>query len=271
MEYKSVSTHLLLERGNGLHRLRYRPLIWVSLVLLALCLWCVASFSVTGSTRQNFLNTVASCCGVLFTLLAIRYALPFIPTKRERIGWIAFGVAVVLAVLGDVLMLLAFYTAGSQHAFPSWGDVCFLLAYVPLWAGLLLQPSLQTRNIYGRLVLLLELLISISGLLTLFWGLSWGPTILKAVEMGALAKALSVCYPILDGTTLICVTILLFGIYHHALRPVRLVLAVAALFLTLYSGVFSYAIYRHLLSVGWLEILLASPQDYAGYRCAHCG
>lgn len=230
------------------------PRPWHLILAATLCvtiiLECLAYFAAPGSFPRLVLTPAAVVVAVVFSLVAVAWSCRYFPTARERKGWLLMSAALMMMSLGDCLWTYYVLVQHRLNPFPSWADLLYVLAYIPLWMGLLVQPGTRPRDLFSRLSTLLEMLITILTALILIWVLSIGPALEATDHMGPLAKALAVMYPVLSAATLLCVINLIFHRAFPVMRLPRLVLLAGTVVLCLEQMVYSYQQYHRNYQAG---------------------
>jgi len=177
--------------------------------------------------------------------------------RRERLSWTLIGCGYVAWTIGEAFW--RYYTALGQNPFPSLADFGFAIFFLPIFAGLLLQPS--SRSSQKRVFLILDSLIVMGAMLSIAWFLLLGP-LAQTPAQSLLAKFLGLYYPITDIALLSCLVFLLLRgssqLYRTPAR--RISLLMLGLGLCLYSaGDFAFNVLQNLglyvdgtwLDLGW--------------------
>ena len=125
-------------------------------------------------------------------------------TGYEQTSWLLIGCAIIMWGLGDSFW--RYYVSIGQTPFPSIADVGYSLFPLLAFLGLLLQPPSTNRS--GRLVLLMDSLISMGSIFAIAWYLLLG-SLAQAPGEATLAKFLGIYYPTTDMALLSCVVFLL--------------------------------------------------------------
>jgi peptidoglycan/LPS O-acetylase OafA/YrhL len=136
-----------------------------------------------------------------------------------RLAPILLGMGILSYVLGQ--MFFAFYDLVLHQVppYPSIADIGYLMEYPFFLLGILLLPA-RPIPVASRTRIALDGLMVMTAALTFSWYLVLGPVIQQGSET-AVAKAVSVAYPLADIVLISCLLIL-------ALRPGERALRVAA-------------------------------------------
>jgi diguanylate cyclase (GGDEF)-like protein len=169
-----------------------------------------------------------------YALLAINYAQRHITVSRERLGWTAIGLFLILHATGNIIWIAMRWHTKSALPIPSWVDFPYLLAMIPLWFGLNAQPILHARERFSRIALALEILITLAAVLSLFWHFNVGPVLEFTYQIQSLPRTVTIAYPTADLVTLFLALMLLFCTPFSLVSWVpRLLLCLAALLIAL--------------------------------------
>ncbi|MHB0938934.1 MAG: GGDEF domain-containing protein [Armatimonadota bacterium] len=160
--------------------------------------------------QPALLNPLAAGIGFLAPLLALYWIITSmlaVENWRDRLSWSFIGVSV-----------LAFSTYWfTTHAVgrPLYGspaaDVLFLSSFVFLWAGMLVRRGQFPSELLGRLIMLLDILISVGAAIAITLQLPFS-TLTFVPEYAPLLKLNGLAYPLLALGTLICINLLLLRI-----------------------------------------------------------
>ncbi len=144
------------------------------------------------------------------------------PEPARRVTLSLLGLAVLSAVLGDAIWSYNLTVLRRAMPFPSWADACYLSQYPLLLLGILrlptrrLPPALRWRVV-------LDSLVTLTALVTLFWYFVLGPTVLRGT--GSLFdKSLAAAFPLGDLMLLVSLLLVMAQRRDSVPRP-----AVAAL------------------------------------------
>lgn len=142
---------------------------------------------------------------------------------RERLAWTLVGCGLISWGIGESFW--RYYILTNQSPFPSYADFGYSGLPPLLLVGMLLQPS--SRSGRGRMLILLDSLISMGALLAIGWYLLLGDLALHSTVENPLAKFLGLYYPTTDVALLSCVAILLLRgqgrLYQAMARRISLV------------------------------------------------
>lgn len=135
----------------------------------------------------------------------------FAALRREaQVGRRLAAACLGLGVLGFGVgqTIWSWYEIVLRHdcPFPSWSDAGYLSAYPFLLAGILLMPRKRLPPaLRGRV--LLDSLMTLTGLLTFSWYFVLGPTLMQGGET-LLGKVIGLAYPVSDIVLLFCLLVL---------------------------------------------------------------
>jgi hypothetical protein len=142
---------------------------------------------------------------------------------RERLAWTLVGCGLISWGIGESFW--RYYILTQQSPFPSYADFGYSGLPPLLFAGMLLQPSSNAGR--GRVLILLDSLISMGALLAIGWYLLLGNLALHSTVEDPLAKFLGLYYPTTDVALLSCTAILLLRgqgrLYQATARRISLV------------------------------------------------
>jgi hypothetical protein len=124
---------------------------------------------------------------------------------REQLGWMLIGWGAVMWGIGECFWRY-YVLVLHLSPFPSLADVGYSSLPILVFAGLLLQPSLNKEN--NRLFIILDSLIAMGSLLAIGWALLLG-SLATASNEDLLAKTLGLYYPTSDIALLSFVIFLL--------------------------------------------------------------
>ena len=171
--------------------------------------------------------------------------------------WRLFAIAQTLFCLGDMYTYIYPEVIGHDLPFPSIGDGIYLAQYPLLMLGVIL--IVRRRNPHGDRAGVIDALILTVGIGLLSWVFLMAPYVDDAT-LGALAKIVSVAYPIGDVLLVAAVVRLLFDGGRRPASFFLLVSATATLFAT--DAAYGYALlngtFHHQLiyDVGWIGFYL---------------
>lgn len=123
---------------------------------------------------------------------------------RERLAWTLIGVGCVMWGIGECFW--RYYLAQGLNPFPSIADIGYSSLPPLVFLGLIFQPSSGMGR--GRVLVLLDSLISMGAILAIAWFLLLG-TLAQTPFLQDLGKFLSLWYPTSDIALLSCVVFLL--------------------------------------------------------------
>jgi hypothetical protein len=195
---------------------------------------------------------------VLFSCLSGSSAVAIlVGVRRNRPAhpwpWRFFALGQGLFFLGDVYTYLYPVMIGHDVPFPSLGDGVYLLIYPMLMAGVLLV--VRGRNPQGDRAGVIDALIITVGIGLLSWVFLMAPYVHDAT-LSALAKGVSIAYPLGDVLVLAAVLRLVFDGGRRQRSFYLLVAAVAVLFVT--DATYGYALlqgtfdHQLIYDLGWL-------------------
>jgi diguanylate cyclase (GGDEF)-like protein/PAS domain S-box-containing protein len=167
--------------------------------------------------------------------------------------WLFLALAQTLFFLGDMYSYMYPQVTGHELPFPSIGDAIYLSQYPLLMLGMLL--IVRQRNPHGDRAGVLDALIITIGIGVLSWIFLMAPYV-DDTALGALAKSVSVAYPIGDVLLVAAVLRLVFDGGRRPSSFYLLVAATATLFAT--DAAYGYALldgsYAHQLiyDAGWI-------------------
>ncbi len=189
---------------------------------------------------QTILLMVGSAIAGIFSIyLGIMYKFS---TSSGKI-WLFIGIGMLCWTIGD--FIYTYYDIYTEEApFPSIADFFYLIAYVPLALGLLLQTKVLgiKLSIFEKvLILIVFVAVSIFVLwLTLFYPIQlWyeGAPIPPEDMFGIVIGAL---YPILDLVLLICVLIVFVKLRHGEINIAWILLLIGILSIIIADIIFNY-------------------------------
>ena len=162
-----------------------------------------------GGILWEFSQWAGAVAGGILTLVAVTRPVrdgemvePWL--GRERIAWICIGCGLLMWGFGESFW--RYFILTNQSPFPSQADIGYSALPPLIFAGMLLQPSSGSGR--GRLLLLLDSIISMGALLAIAWYVLLGSLALQSVE-NPVAKFLGLYYPTTDIALLSCVVFLL--------------------------------------------------------------
>lgn len=123
---------------------------------------------------------------------------------RERLTWTLIGVGCVMWGIGECFW--RYFLSQGLNPFPSLADIGYSSLPPLVFLGLVLQPSSGTGR--GRVLVLLDSLISMGAILAIAWFLLLG-SLAQTPFLQDLGKFLSLWYPTSDMALLSCVVFLL--------------------------------------------------------------
>ncbi len=140
---------------------------------------------------------------------------------RERLAWTLIGAGCVAWGIGECFW--RYFLAQGLNPFPSQADIGYSSLPPLIFLGLILQPSSGTGR--GRILVLLDSLISMGAILAIAWFLLLG-TLAQTPFLKDLGKFLGIWYPTSDMALLSCVVFLLIRgqgrVYQATARRVGL-------------------------------------------------
>ena len=175
--------------------------------------------------------------------------------KREQLAWTLIGCGYVVWAIGEAFW--RYYSALGKNPFPSLADIGFSTFFLPIFAGLILQPSPKSSQ--KRVFLILDSLIVMGTLLSIAWFLLLG-SLAQTPNETVLAKFLGLYYPITDIALLSCLVFLLLrGSDRDSRVPARRIsLLMLGLGLCLYSaGDFAFNVLQNIgqyVDGTWLDL-----------------
>jgi hypothetical protein len=230
-----------------------RLLYFVSLVFMAFCsIVYLAKPLDVGAMRQ--FGDLSAVAASLFALVLMSYALATFSRKdKQRAGWILLTVGIALYFLGEASWGYIELVMGIEVPFPSIADLFWLVAYAPLFAGLLL--------IYRRLSVKLtayERAIFVGcGLFLIFISFAFLlRPIIQSTDIGAMEKFLDLAYPTLDIFLALPALAVLLIYGRGLLGRTWLLIGLGFLFFTVADLLFSYLTWTEKFRTGSLVDLL---------------
>ncbi|HEY3993472.1 MAG TPA: hypothetical protein VGM01_11395 [Ktedonobacteraceae bacterium] len=122
---------------------------------------------------------------------------------RERLAWTLIGAGAILWGLGEVAY--RYELAHNLPNFPAISDIGYSALPPLVFLGLILQPDSESGR--GRLLVLLDSLISMGAILAIAWFLLLG-SMAQTPNEDNLARFLGLYYPVTDMALLSCVVFL---------------------------------------------------------------
>jgi hypothetical protein len=181
----------------------------------------------SGQPAGLYSVVIGAFIGGSLIIVSVNYTMPRRANTEpwlgnERLGWTLIGAGCIMWGISECLW--SYYYMKGLNPFPSLADIGFSCFPPLVFIGLILQPSSGIRH--GRLLILLDSLISMGALLAIGWFLLLG-TLAQTPFLGDLGKSLSVWYPTSDIALLSCVVFLLIRnqgpVYQAKARRVSLI------------------------------------------------
>jgi hypothetical protein len=210
--------------------MRSRMLIWTMVVIAALMI-LILGFHLFGPAVLaigKYSQLFGALLGGILAIISVN--MPMRPGEevepwlgRERLAWTLIGAGAILWGLGECVY--RYLLANNLPNFPALSDVGYASLPPLMFIGLLLQPSSDSGR--GRLLVMLDSLISMGAILAIAWFLLLG-SLAQAPGEANLGKFLLLYYPITDMALLSCVVFLMLRghgrIYESNARRVSLLL-----------------------------------------------
>ncbi len=202
-----------------------------SVAVVAAIMALILGFHIGGQTALRvglYSQLIGAFIGGCLTIVSANY-----PTRQradterwlgnERLAWTFIGAGCVMWGIGECFW--RYFLAQGLNPFPSLADLGYSSLPPLIFVGLVLQPSSGIRH--GRLLILLDSLISMGAILAITWFLLLG-TLSQTPFLADLGKFLSLWYPTSDMALLSCVVFLLIRgqgpVYQATARRVSLVM-----------------------------------------------
>lgn len=186
--------------------------------------------------QPALLNPIADGISIVAPLLALYWiatGMLAVENWHERLSWACIGMS--------VLAFSAYWFTTHAVGRPLYGsrgaDVLFLLSFVFLWSGMLLRRGQFPGELLGRLIMLLDILISVGAAIAITLQLPFS-TLTFVPEYAPLVKLHGLAYPLLALVTLICINLLLLRITPRQENAPR-ALVVVGVGLQLAGGIWS--------------------------------
>ena len=210
-----------------------------------------------GSTRAAQAPHLAEITAPLLVLPIALRPLPSLwrahrPARRAQL-WLVLGI--VASTAGQLVWAWYEFDRHRPAPFPSWADLCCLLAYPCLLLGVLYLPVAR-NGAPGRTRVIFDSLIVMVAAGTASWYFLIGPALLRS-DIGLLARAVGAAYPLGDLMLVGGVLALLAHAHDRSLRGEIGLLAIALGVIVVTDSVFYsrslQAGYRvgGLLDIGW--------------------
>jgi len=153
--------------------------------------------------RPDVRNLIADSIHLLFPLLALGWiaiGLSAIEDRRKRLSWLFIG--------SSVLVSGAYGLAGQLVIGSWWPEVLLVTGFLLLWIGILLRPGQFPGDLLGKLVILLDVLISAGAAAAITVQLSF-PSLILTPGLASLARLHGLLIPLMALLTLVCINLLL--------------------------------------------------------------
>lgn len=144
--------------------------------------------------QRTFISDLLSPIGIIFSLGLIGWSMKW-HNERYKKTWLAFWLGGVIYLFGELLWFYYEIILKQEVLFPSICDAFYLLSTVYFFIGVALY--INVKNIYGIFRVGFDILITMVALVTLCWQYVLMP-IYHDPSLGAMAKLVSLCYPIID-------------------------------------------------------------------------
>jgi uncharacterized membrane protein len=190
---------------------RSRALI-IAMAVIAVLMIAILGFHLFGPTvltYGKYSQLLGALLGGLLAIISVNIPIrlgeeaePWL--GRERLAWTLIGVGAILWGLGE--LAYRYELARNLPNFPALSDLGYSALPPLVFIGLLLQPSSDENR--GRLMVLLDSLISMGAILSIAWFLLLG-SMAQTPNEDYLAKFLGLYYPISDMALLSCIVFLI--------------------------------------------------------------
>jgi diguanylate cyclase (GGDEF)-like protein len=169
-------------------RNRFTRSAWLAVPVVGAGLIALFVALPTGSVAQSAVYDTLGLTMVGAALLGIRLLRP-----NGWLPWLILALAQLAFVIGDIIWTA--YAALGQDPFPSAADVCYLLGYPLLAAGLWL--AIRRRIHGGDRAGILDGAILATGAVLVWWSFVLGP-LAASTDPDPLSFAISIAYPVGD-------------------------------------------------------------------------
>lgn len=192
-------------------RIRSRYLIGViaGIAILMILILGLHLFGATILRIGLYSQLLGALLGGLLTIISVNIPIrlgekvePWL--DHERLAWTLIGAGAILWGLGECAY--RYELAHNLPNFPAISDIGYAALPPLMFIGLLLQPDSDTER--GRLLVLLDSLISMGALLAIAWFLLLG-SLARTPNEDNLAKFLGLYYPFADIALLSCIAFLI--------------------------------------------------------------
>jgi diguanylate cyclase (GGDEF)-like protein len=159
------------------------------------------------------------------------------------------------------------YVLHREVPVPSWADLAFLSAYPFLLLGILRLPA-RPLPLVTRTRIVLDGLITMTGLLTFSWRFLLGPIVLD-VQASLLDKIVGAIYPLMDLVLIFCLLVLSARSGSGALRRTTTLLSLGLVCIVIVDTIFGYQALQETYVTGtWIDALW--PLGYMLVGLASC-
>jgi hypothetical protein len=173
----------------------------------------------------------------------------------QRLAPLLLGMGILSYVFGQTFFTFYDLVLHQIPPFPSIADVGYLIEYPFFLLGILLLPA-RPIPVASRTRIALDGLMVMTAALTFSWYFVLGPVIQQGSET-AVAKTVSVAYPLADIMLISCLLILALRPGENALRVAAYLLALGLILLVVMDSIYGYQTLNDLyvtgtiLDVGW--------------------
>ena len=183
---------------------------WKTTLLITILLAAGIALLQWVTLRPAVLNPLADGICIVAPLLALYWIISgmlAVENWHERLSWAFIG----LSVLAFSTYWLTTHAVGRFLPGSRGGDVLFLLSFAFLWSGMLVRRGQLPGELLGRVIMLLDILISVGAAISITLQLPFS-TLTIVPEYAPLLQLNGLAYPLLALGTLICINLLLLRI-----------------------------------------------------------
>ncbi len=159
-------------------------------------------------------------------------------SKRLRIVWLVFGLAIFIYALGDLswgILELGL----KEPPFPSIADIFYLLYYPAFLSGILLIPT-QKLSKWERLKRILDVSIVMLAAILAYWNFLLGPLINPQNTQSVLEQVILLAYPVGDLVLFWAILVVLTNLTYEIPRISLVLLVISLLVMVLSDSIFAY-------------------------------
>ncbi|MFH1786486.1 MAG: hypothetical protein ABH829_02480 [archaeon] len=217
--------------------------IFVSALLLVLAAIVAYSGVIPGSNAHTVITNAFS---ILFPMLALAASLLLLRTVggKERFVWGCFALGILLNLFGELSWAVYELLLGVEVPYPSFADVFWLAAYIPLAVGLLAEiksiRSLSVRRVPHVLA------VGAVSYVALYYFL--GRDILASANISLAEKFLDLAYPAVDIAVMMLAIMVAITYFGGKIAQSWLFISMGFFFLTLADIMFSYLTWHELFA-----------------------